>query len=66
MSSSNGSKSRHPLSPKQTEYFRRAAMMRQQIETQMRGALELIVLEEEIKGKATLADDFTEIIIEPE
>lgn len=57
---------RFPLSSKQQEFFRRAAMMRQQIDTQMNGALQLIVCENDLKGRVTLADDFTELIIEQE
>lgn len=55
-----------PLTSKQQEFFRRAALARQQIDTQMTGALQLIAVENDIKGKLTLADDFTELIIEQE
>lgn len=63
MTDGNGFK-RHALTEKQQEFFRRAAVARQQIETQMNGALQLIALEHELRGKVTLADDFTELIIE--
>lgn len=56
----------HPLTTAQQEYFRRAAVARQQLETQMNGALQLIAFENGLQGKITLADDFTELIIEPQ
>lgn len=55
---------RFSLTPKQQEFFRRAAVMRQQIDVQMQGALQLIILENELRGKVTLADDYTELIVE--
>lgn len=58
--------SRHPLSPKQQDFFRQNRMAIQQIEVGMRGALQLIVTEQELKGKVTLSDDFSELIIEAE
>lgn len=56
----------HPLTTAQQQYFRRAAIARQQLETQMNGALQLIAFENGLQGKITLADDFTELIIEPQ
>jgi hypothetical protein len=58
--------SRHPLNTKQQQFFQRNKQMIQQVEQAMRGALQLIVEENELKGKVTLADDFTELIIEEE
>jgi hypothetical protein len=58
--------SRHALSPKQQEFFRQNKMAMQQIETAMKGALQLVMVENELRGKLTLADDCTELIIEAE
>lgn len=57
---------RHALTPKQQEFFRQNKMAMQQIEAGMKGALQLIMVEAELKGKLTLADDCSELIIEEE
>jgi hypothetical protein len=66
MAKNNPTATRFPLNGKQQEFFKRRRMAMQQIEMEMRGALQIVVEENELKGKVTISDDFTELIIEPE
>jgi len=57
---------RFPLSDKQQDFFRRRRLGMQQLENEMRGALQMIIEENELRGKVMLSDDMTELIIEAE
>jgi hypothetical protein len=57
---------RYPLTTKQQGFFQRHRQMALQIEAAMKGALQLIIDENDIKGRVTVSDDGTELIIEEE
>lgn len=63
-SKSRDTRMHFPLTEKQQEFFRKRRVAFQQLELEMRGALQLIVEENELTGKVTMADDFTELIID--
>jgi hypothetical protein len=66
MAKGNPDATRFPLTDKQQEFFKRRRIAMQQIEMEMRGALQMIVEENDIRGKCTLSEDFTALVIEPE
>jgi hypothetical protein len=58
--------SRYPLTTKQQQFFQRHRSMAMQVEAAMKGALQLIIDENDIKGKVSVSEDSTELIIEEE
>jgi hypothetical protein len=54
---------RIPLTAKQRQFFERQRSAIQQIDAAMKGALQLIVEEHELRGKVTLSDDFAVLIV---
>jgi hypothetical protein len=59
----NGAK-RWPLTEAQRRFFARHAQSAREIESAMRGALQMLVDEKGIAGKVRLSEDFAEMIEE--
>ena len=62
----NNKQQRIELTDKQRQFFFNQRSLMQQVEAAMKGALQLICDEKEVRGKVALTEDFSAILVEPE